>query len=243
MKKLIAAFVVVGMGLMAGEGVAQNYYTSGHADVGVGYDADTKEFEPHWHLGSNAVVNGVPVGVDTEFEPEDLIGVVQATRLSPSGLSSTLGVADGTLIFAAGSSTYQPNLGFGVEELDSDDWVGAITLTLIDWDLPSGADFALYTTNIGGTSVVDRLFSTYAPGSTDLGNSFTMTPGDHAHFQWGFTTLGTYTFEFQWSGTHVDDGLITTTASYTFDVVPEPSSALLLGVGGLGLWALRRRRI
>lgn len=227
---------------MAGEGVAQNYYTSGHADVGAGYDADTKQFEPHWHLGSNAVVNGVEIA-DTEFEPEDLIGVVQATRLSPSGLSSTLGLPDGTTIFAAGSSAYQPNVGFGVEELDSDDWNGKITVTLLGWTLPSGADFVLYTTDMAGTSVVNQMFSTYAPGSTDLGNLFMMTPGYHAHFQWGFTMPGTYTLEFQWSGDHVDDGLITTSANYTFMVVPEPSSALLLGLGGLGLWALRRRRI
>ena len=222
---------------------AQAIYSSGHGDIGVGYDAG--EFEPHWHLHAGAIVDGSPLAADGEYAPIDLNAHGQATRTSPNGLSSTIGVADGTTIYALGSSAYQPNLGFGVEELVDTDWSGSITLTLSGWTLPSGsAEFALYTTNLAGTTVVDKVFSTFAPGATDFSNSFTMTPGDHVHFQWGFTELGTYTFDLTWSGTHVGDGAISTTESFTVQVVPEPSTFALLGLGGaIGAWALRRRRL
>ena len=223
---------------------AQAIYTSGHGDIGAGYDAGIKEFEPHWHLHAGAVVDGSPLAADGEYDPIDLNARGQATRTSPSGLSSIIGVADGTTIYAMGSSAYQPNLGFGVEELDPIDWTGDITLTLTGSTLPSGAAFALYTTNLAGTTVVDKVFSTFAPGATDFSNSFTMTPGDHVHFQWGFTELGTYTFDLTWSGTHVGDGAISTTESFTVQVVPEPSTFAMLGLGGaIGAWALRRRRL
>jgi surface-anchored protein len=221
---------------------AQMVYTSGHGDIAVGYDAIAQEFEPHWHLGTGAVVDGSPLGTEEEYEPGDLIARGQATRTSPSGLSSILGVADGSTIYAMGSSTYQPNLGFGVEELNPVDWTGDITLTLSSWNLPSGGNFALYTTNLAGTTVVDRVFSTFAPGSTDFSNSFTMTPGDHIHFQWGFSQIGTYAFDFTWTGTHVADGFISTTETFTVEVIPEPSTVLMLGAGLAGLLALRFRQ-
>lgn len=223
---------------------AQAIYSSGHGDIGAAYDDLAKEFEPHWHLHAGAVVDGATLAADGEFAPGAALARTSATRTSPSGLSNIIGVADGTLIYAAGSSAYQPNLGFGVEELEIDDWSSPITVTLTSSSVPVGANFALYTTNLAGTSVVDRIFSTLAPGSTDFSNSFTMTTGDHIHFQWGFTEQGTYTFDLTWSGTHVVDGIISTTETFAVQVVPEPSTFALLGLGGaIGAWAFSRRRL
>lgn len=217
---------------------AQSPYSSGHGDIGVAYDAG--QFAPHWHLHAGAVVDGNPNLLDEEYAPGDILARTTATRTSPSGLSVGLGVPDGTTIYAAGSSAHQPNLGFGVEELDVADWSGDITLTITGWMLPSGVDFVLYTTNLEGTSVADLVFSTYDPGATVFSNSFTMTPGDHVHFQWGFTEQGTCDFEFTWSGTHVTDGFISTSDTFSIQVVPEPSVAALVALGGL-LLAWRKR--
>ncbi|MFV0338286.1 MAG: choice-of-anchor M domain-containing protein [Chthoniobacterales bacterium] len=218
---------------------AQLAYSSGHGDLGVGYDAGA--FEPHWHLHSGAVVNGVPLGADGEYAPSELVARGKAVRNSPGGLSSAINVADGSEIYVLGSASYQPNLGFGAEELDPGDWSGDITLTLSGWTLPSGAEFALYTTNLAVTHVADIVFSTSDSGSTVFGNAFDMTPGDHTHFQWGFTEIGIYTFEITWTGTHNTDGFISTTESFNIQIVPEPSIAALLFAGAVGLFVTRRR--
>jgi surface-anchored protein len=208
---------------------AQIFYTTGHGDIGVGYDPSEQAFEPHWHLGE-----------DDEYAPSEVVAVIQSTGSSPAGLSTALGVPDGTSIWVAGSSARQPNLGFATEELDSGDWDGEITLSLTGWTGPG--EFALYTTNLSGTSVVDVYFSTDNPASTFGSNSFGLLPGDHQHFTFGFTTPGRYEFEFTWTGTHVTDGVITTSGSFAFDVVPEPATAGLLLIGTIVVAATRHRR-
>ncbi|MFA7235114.1 MAG: PEP-CTERM sorting domain-containing protein [Terrimicrobiaceae bacterium] len=242
MKKLHLLLAVVSVLAFSLSARAAAIYTSGHGDIGLAYEDG--ELDPHWHLHGGAVVDGEAIGEDAEYAPSDAIALTSATRMSPSGLSSIIGVADGSLIYTAGSSAYQPNLGFGVEELVDTDWSTPITLTLSAWILPSStAEFALYTTNLAGISVVDWIFSTYVPGSTDFSNSFTMTPGDHIHFQWGFTEPGTYTFDLTWSGTHAVDGPLSITESFSVQVVPEPSTVAMLGLGVSGLLVALKRRV
>lgn len=242
----VAAFLAIAV--LASPSLAQSIYTSGHADVGVGYDTVNDQFTPHWHAGIGAVVNGSPLLIDTEYEPVDLIARTSATRTTPSGgggLSSVLGVPDGTTVYVLGSATYQPNLGWGAEELNPSDWIGGITVTFNPGlsTLPSSAEFALYTTNGLGTSVVDRVFSSFNGSATDASNTFLIVPGDHGHSQWALTTLGDYDLNFTWSGTHAVDGAISTSATFTIQAVPEPSTIAILGVAGCaGLVAVVRRR-
>ena len=73
-----------------------------------------------------------------------------------------------------------------------------------------------------------------------VGDSFTLAPGSHTHFNWGFAAQGIYQLEFAISGNHVADGFQTASGIYTFEVIPEPSALLLGALGGLAL--LRRRR-
>lgn len=244
MKKLLTLSAVGILSLTTLE--AQSTYTAGHGDIGAGYDDVLVEFEPHWHLHSGAVVDGTPLAAEGEYEPGDLVAQTVATRNSPSGSSSLLGVADGTEVFVLGSATYPPNLGFGVEELDQSDWTGDITITLLGVSGPAGGEMAMYTKDVSD-SVVDGFFSSFDPAATVLGNSFTLTPGDHTHFEWAFTHAGSYDLELQWEGTHAVDGLITTTAHFELVAVPEPSAlTLLVLAAAFGAWGrmhLRRRFI
>jgi surface-anchored protein len=68
-----------------------------------------------------------------------------------------------------------------------------------------------------------------------------LPPGAHAHYYWGFTLPGTYELEVEVSGTHATDGLQTSTQTLVITVVPEPATAGLLMLGGVGLLARRRR--
>ncbi len=225
LKSLIAASILAGSFAWTATSSAQIYYTTGHGDIGIGY-ADG-ELEPHWHLDAG------------EYAPNEVIARVSATTLSPTSSSSFLGVADGSTIFVAGSAAYQPNLGFGAEELEPADWSGPITVTLNSFD--GAGNFALYTTNLSGT-VTDVLFSSFNAGTTFANNTFTLFPGDHEHFTFGFTEVGYHEVILTWSGTHVTDGFKSSTATYGFEVVPEPGTWALLAAGLVVIMVVARRR-
>jgi len=225
---------------------AQGLFTEGHGDIGVGYEFADMEFEPHWHLGDGAIVDGVPINNPPdgeEYEPANIIAVATSIGNSPSGSAGILGVADGTPIFMMGSDTHEPNLGLATEELDPGNWTGNITITLTSFTLPSAtADFGLFSTNLAGDTVVDRIFSTEDPSATVFNNSLPMAPGGHEHWDWGFTEAGTYELTFTWTGTHNVHGNISTPATFTFNAVPEPSTIALVGLGVVGALALLRKR-
>ncbi len=67
-----------------------------------------------------------------------------------------------------------------------------------------------------------------------------MSSGGHDHFNYGFSEQGLWSVELTVSATHTTEGLLTDTETFTFQVIPEPSTALLGLFGALGL--LRRRR-
>jgi len=225
LKSLILAGIAAGSLIWTPASSAQIYYTTGHGDIGIGYEEG--ELEPHWHLDAG------------EYAPGEVIARVSSTTLSPGGSVSFLGAADGSTIHVAGSAANQPNLGFGAEELDPSDWLGPITITLNVFD--GAGNFALYTTDRSG-AVADVLFSSFNPGATFANNSFTMLPGDHQHFTFGFTEVGYHEITLTWSGTHVADGFKSSTAIYGFEVVPEPSTWALLAVGLVVVMVVAGRR-
>ena len=131
-----------------------------------------------------------------------------------------------------------PFIGFGTEELSPADWLGNITLTLSGFSGPG--NMAIW--NIGSfgspNMVVD---STRGTGPL---NSMLLLPGNHAHYNIGFTQPGRYEVSFDAVGTHAPTQLaVTGSGTYRFEVVPEPSTYALMGLGAAAvLWSVRRRR-
>ena len=226
---------------------AQDYYTGGHGDIGVGYTPGETEFEPHWHLGGGAIVNGSPLAAEAEYAPGDLIAWTTTTFAAPSGSGTWLGVTPGTSVFRMGTSTYQPNLGWATEEAGAETvWEnGTINISLTGWSNANPGHFALVT---GGTA----LFSTVGNAATTNNNSwnFDVEVG-HAHATWYFSHAGYYELSFTWTGLYIGtdappEGIaVTGTGTFGFQggAIPEPSSAAALaGLFALGAVALRRQR-
>ena len=208
---------------------AASVITSGHIDApGFGYVDG--EFEPHLHASAGAVIDGVTISSDAEFEPDELIIAVPA--------SSTITVGSTTYYWLPedhqnAEDAGAPFVGFGLEELTDTDWSGGtVTITLLNFNGPG--DFLLWQDDgLGGLN----FFVDTANNQT----SFTLTAGSHSHFNWGFTDNATYSLEFQISGNHVTDGVKSASAGFTY-MVPEPSS-VLLGLAGMALMFRRNRVI
>jgi surface-anchored protein len=223
---------------------AQSLLSEGTGRLSLAYSAVHSEFLTSWDVESGAIVDGSPLGSSTNFALNELSPFVSLTVNSPNGLSNVIGVSDGTPIYSAGISPFSPALLFSTASLNPVDWLGDITLTLTSWDVPGGGNFALYTTNLANTSAVDSIFSTFNSTSTFSSNSFGLTPGDSVGARWGFSSPGIYTLNFEFTGTHVLDGFISSSETVLVNVaIPEPSnSAVLLGIAALYMTLGRPRR-
>lgn len=210
---------------------AASLITGGHIDLpAFGYDT-VGGFEPHIHNegGPNGVIiNGVREENDTEYAPDELIVFVNPLSTTSLGVTSYYWLPETEAAAAANNVAF---VGIGLEELNLADWVGGtVTLSLLSATGPG--EFRLWQDDGFGGAIdyLDTLNSV---------TSFSLAPGSHTHYNWGFTELGVYNLEFEISGTHVVDGAQSASAIFTY-AVPEPSS-VLLGLSGL-LLAFRRHR-
>jgi surface-anchored protein len=241
-KTNVALLTLVGSSLLLNSAGA-NMWTAGHGDLGVEYKG-AGELEPHWHLGEDnetVVIDGVsqsfgPTG--TEFEAGDLTAQTNKTEVRQVGAAwdfTGAAAGDTYYVFPQTDDPAVPYLGFGTEELDPADWSTDITLTLTGFSGPG--DFSLYT--VDGFGAPTEFIST----NGGITGSVSQAADEHTHYNWAFSALGTYSLTFQADGTHAVDGAATGAETFTFSVVPEPSSAgLLLGVTGLVFAFIRRRR-
>ena len=202
--------------------------TSGHADVGIGYEGG---FDLHVHDEEN----------DIEYAPDEAILVVGSAglQLSPGGNFSFLGPA-GTPVWVLPEQE-NPELlflGLGAEELTPADWTGNITLSLTSVTGPG--NFYLWNVNSFGVPSVKM---NSADGITGADN-VSVIPGSHAHYNWGFSTPGTYSVSFEATGLNVLDGPQNSgPVAFQFQVVPEPGTWALAAVGAGALALLGRRRL
>ncbi len=222
-------------------------FTFGHGDIGVAYDAGALEL--HWHLGSNAVVNGAVLGgTGAEYAPNGITAVVGLNATFPGGRPA--GSAWDFMGNSAGQTFYYlpqtgseanalgvPFLGFGTEELVPAQW-GQLTWTakLLDGAPGHFSLFSGFTPNVLASSFTAAI------------ETFTTAAGEHDHANFAFTAPGVYNVEFTVSATHVTDGMKTDRGVFQFNItaVPEPSSMLLVASFGaivlVPFGSLRRRR-
>lgn len=254
-RRVAPLMAVLALGVCSSEVHADfdnNIYTRGHADIGVAYEDDGLHL--HYHFGSNAWINGAPLGVEAEMDPSEVTTIVIGPSVGrPAGAQwDFLGNAAGEPIWflPQQNNPTKPFLGFATEELNATDWVnGTMTWEMLGVVYTPGVDnpgdsglFSVWQTDFGGNPTVRW---SEAAGVT----SFTTPAGSnyHDHFNFGFTALGVYDVTIRASGTHVLDGFVSDTAVYRFNVgpvvaVPEPGSLALAVVGlGGGLVACRRR--
>jgi surface-anchored protein len=234
------------------------YYLSGHGDMGVVFHAEgAGALELHYHLigtGSNLPTdpqlysNGVvALGNYIGYEPghpgawpADGIRTVvplAAQRSNPSSdIQATLGISGTSSYWRLPNSNEAgvPYFGIATEELAED--TGAawsnITFTLKTVEGPGNVSVWKVLPEGG----LDVLWQSYQGISTS--DVFTLTNDEHAHYVWAFSEPGIYMLGIEAAGSRTFDSTTTQfttgTEVFTFQVVPEPGSLMLAGIGCLG---------
>ena len=222
-------------------------WTSGHGDIGLALHGGT-ELEIHFHLGHDepAIVDGTTIN-DTEFEAADLTVFVNnaAQTTSNAALATGTGVASGQPLWVlpqgetAASAANLPFVGWGTEELVPGDWSTNLVFALTAVTSPSGSGHfsAFQDDGLGGFNFA---FST-ADGISAM-DAISQAAGSHEHYAMAFSEPGLWEITLTASGTHSTLGVMTSSpTTLSFQVAPEPSRAVLLGLGMVCL-ILRRRR-
>jgi surface-anchored protein len=202
--------------------------SSGHTDI---FEAEYEQ------VGTNAPT--IHLGVHTDsghYEPADvLLEVGNAAYRSSDGFSADITTLLGANAWILPVDLEQAaNLGLieaGVAKAGFP--AGSVTFTMVGAGPANPGNFALFT---AGSSI--RLSAT----GSEVGTSgFSITTG-HIHYNWGFSAPGTYTFDLKASYTDANFGVLeSATETYTFNVIPEPSSSTLLLIGLVGWVAARKR--
>ena len=108
---------------------------------------------------------------------------------------------------------------------------GSVTFTMVAAGAANPGNFALFNST---SATPIRLSATESEVGT---SSFSITTG-HIHYNWGFSAPGTYTFDLKATFGALESAVET----YTFNVIPEPSSGALLLIGLAG-WVATRKRV
>lgn len=250
-----ATAAAVILALVADRASAYTYvYSAGHADIGLGAGS---ALDLHLHAHGGAVINGAPILADAEYSPADaLIRVPQSTYdyiVGIGGRNSNpawdpIGVAAGEPYWflpfsnsgAAGAAALgSPFLGIGAEDVDLGVFDGnKLYLRLIALSGSGPAAGGQFSAWIPGPDFYMATSDGISPA-----DEIEVSVGGHDHYAFGFTKPGIYEVTFEARGS-IGGNPVTDTATFNFEVVPEPGTFALLGCAGalLGAAVYRRRR-
>jgi len=229
MKKLtISSIALLVLGFVP-VALAQTNVTLGHWDISAHahvHGTDTElELSLHNHgTGAEAPLQGstITYNFGTNAKANVTIGLNDLGDLWVSPASEVDADAAG-----------MPFIGFSAEELLAP-FAGPVTFTMTGFTYNGSGTGNFYM--FEGT---DLFFdSTAGPGSF---GSFSVAAGTHGHGEFGFSDAGLYEITLVASG---DNGapVAGVPATYTFEVVPEPSTYALLGLGAGALALMRWRK-
>jgi surface-anchored protein len=208
---------------MISPATAQTIYT-GHWDISAHEHDGHLELSLHNHeLGSENPLGSSVISYD--------FGASSPTSVSVGDSNLGLLYVSPEDEIAADDSA-MPFIGFSAEELASP-FTGTVTFTMTGFTYTGSGTGNFYL--FEGTS----LFWDSRAGVGNYG-SFSVNVGSHGHGEFGFSDLGLYEITLQASG---NDGSPVSgeSATFRFDVVPEPTcGTLLLTAFSVGM-SLRRR--
>ena len=209
---------------MISPATAQTIYNTGHWDISAHEHGSLLELSLHNH--------------DLESEYPLGSSVISYDFGASSPTSVSVGDSNLGLLYVspedeiAADDSAMPFIGFSAGELALP-FTGTVTFTMTGFTYTGSGTGNFYL--FEGTS----LFWDSRAGVGNYG-SFSVNVGSHGHGEFGFSDLGLYEITLQASG---NDGSPVSgeSATFRFDVVPEPSTGVLLMAGLATLSAVRRR--
>jgi surface-anchored protein len=119
-------------------------------------------------------------------------------------------------------------------------WAGnQFKISLVSVGANNPGDFAMYRFS-GSGSFSNPINTKNGVSSSDILTISSL--GGHEHWNWAFSESGEYTLNFQASGLLGDVLFESAVETYTFNVIPEPSSSTMLLIGLVG-WVATRKRV
>ena len=119
-------------------------------------------------------------------------------------------------------------------------WTGnQFKISVISVGVNNPGDFAMYRFS-GSGSFSNPINTKNGVNSSDFLTVSSI--GGHEHWNWAFSEAGEYTLDVQASGTLGGQTYLSAIETFTFHVIPEPSSGTLLLIGLAG-WVSTRKRV
>jgi len=208
--------------------------SSGHTDI---FEVEYEQVgtsKPTLHLGVHTDMG--------HYEPADVL-----LEVGNDAYSSTAGFSSAITSLLGANAWILPddlnlaaNLGIIQAGVAKDGFpaLSSVTFTMVGAGAANPGNFAL----IYSSSAI-RLSATKSAVGTSVGTSSFSIPTGHIHYNWGFSAPGIYTFDMKASYTDSLFGALeSATETYTFNVIPEPSSSTMLLIGLVG-WVSTRKRV